>query len=123
MTLPAASARARAADSDRQPVRGASSYRSIYAARAGAQQQSSSTSLLLSIDGTDRRTDTHRYIDPASHTNIIILMIYSHQEMHAKLTNMSMSSADNKGQLRTRSLTNNNSSRNNTEALMLCGDM
>jgi len=37
--------------------------------------------------------------------------------MRIKLTNISISSADNKGQLRTRSLTNNNSSKNNTEAL------
>ena len=40
---------------------------------------------------------------------IIIIMIYSHQEMHIKSTNISISSADNKGQLRTTSLTNNNS--------------
>ena len=44
-------------------------------------------------------------------------MIYSHQEMHIKSTNISISSADNKGQLRTSSLTNNNSSKSNTEAL------
>jgi len=57
MTLPAASARARAADIDRQPVRGAGSYRSISAASARAQQQTSRMLLLLSIDGTDGRTD------------------------------------------------------------------
>jgi len=33
---------------------------------------------------------------------IIIIVIYSHQEMHMKSTNISMSSGDNKGQLRTR---------------------
>jgi len=38
-------------------------------------------------------------------------------KMHIKSTNISISSADNKGQLRTPSLTNNNSSKNNTEAL------
>jgi len=32
-------------------------YRSISAARAGAQQQTSRTPLQLSIDGTDRQTD------------------------------------------------------------------
>jgi len=37
--------------------------------------------------------------------------------MHIKSTNISISSVDNKGQLRTSSLTNNNSSKNNTEAL------
>jgi len=37
-------------------------HRSISAARARAQQQTSSTSLRLSIDGTDRRT-VYRYID------------------------------------------------------------
>jgi len=45
--------------------------RSISAAGAGAQQQTSRTPLLLSIDGTDRRTDGRtpdRYIDPALHT-------------------------------------------------------
>ena len=40
------------------------------------------------------------------------------QEMHIKSTNNSISSTDNKGQLRTTlSLTDNNSSRSNTEAL------
>jgi len=48
---------------------------------------------------------------------IIIIMTYSHQEMHIKSTNISVSSADNKRQLRTASLTNNNSSESNTEAL------
>jgi len=48
---------------------------------------------------------------------IIIIMIYSHQIMHIKSTKISISSADNKGQLRTASLTNNNSSKSNTEAL------
>jgi len=44
--------------------------------------------------------------------------------MHIKSTNISMSSADNKGQLRTASLTNNNSSKSSTGALwLLCGDM
>jgi len=33
------------------------SYRSISAARAQAEQQTRRTSLLLSTDGTDRRTD------------------------------------------------------------------
>jgi len=59
MTLPAAAARAPAAV-DPWPVRGAG--RSISAARAQAQQQTSCTSLLLSIDGTDRRTP-NRYRD------------------------------------------------------------
>jgi len=59
MTLPAAAARALAAV-DPWPVRGAG--RSISAARAQAQQQTSCTSLLLSIDGTDRRTP-NRYRD------------------------------------------------------------
>jgi len=36
-----------------------SRYWSISAARARAQQQTSRTTLLLSIDGTDRRTDGH----------------------------------------------------------------
>jgi len=36
---------------------------------------------------------------------IIIIMIYLHQEMHIKATNISMLSADNKGQLRAPSLT------------------
>ena len=44
-------------------------------------------------------------------------MIYSHQQVRIKSTNISVSSADNKGQLRTRSLTDNNSSESNTEAL------
>jgi len=47
----------------------------------------------------------------------IIIMIYSHQQVRIKSTNISVSSADKKGQLRTRSLTDNNSSRSNTEAL------
>jgi len=47
-------------------------------------------------------------------TIIIIIIIYSHQEMHIKSTNILISSADNKGQLWTPSLTNNNSSKNNT---------
>ena len=38
-------------------------------------------------------------------------MIYSHQEMHIKSANISTASANNKGQLITRSLTNNNPSR------------
>jgi len=46
-----------AVDVDRQLVRDARSYRSISA--AGAQQQTCRTPLLLSIDGTDRRTDGH----------------------------------------------------------------
>jgi len=37
---------------------GACSYRSISAAGAHAQQQTSRTPLLLSIDGTAERTDT-----------------------------------------------------------------
>jgi len=49
--------------------------------------------------------------------NMLIIIIYSHQEMHIKSTNISISSADNKWQLRTPSLTNNNSSKSNTEAL------
>jgi len=61
-----------AADVDRQLlVRGARSYRPIFAARARAQQQTSRTPLLLSIDETDGRTDKRtpdRYIDPAPHT-------------------------------------------------------
>ena len=36
---------------------GTCNYRSISAVRARAQQQTNRTSLLLSIDGTDRRTD------------------------------------------------------------------
>jgi len=36
---------------------GARSYRSISAADAGAQHQTRRSPLLLSIDGTDRRTD------------------------------------------------------------------
>jgi len=51
MTLPAAASRAPAAYTDREPVRGASSYRSIFAVRARAEQQTSHTPLLLSIDG------------------------------------------------------------------------
>ena len=51
MTLPAAASRAPAAYIDREPVRGASSYRSIFAVRARAEQQTSHTPLLLSIDG------------------------------------------------------------------------
>jgi len=50
---------------------GACSRRSISAARARAQQQTSGTSLLLSTDETDRRTDGRtpdRYIDPALHS-------------------------------------------------------
>jgi len=58
-----------AADVDRQLlVRGARSYRPIF---ARAQQQTSRTPLLLSIDETDGRTDKRtpdRYIDPAPHT-------------------------------------------------------
>jgi len=54
MTLPADRA---PADIDRQPVRGAGSCRSIYAACARTQWQTSRTSLLLSINGTDERTD------------------------------------------------------------------
>ena len=45
--------------------------------------------------------------------------------MHIKPRNIAMSSADNKGkgQLRTRSLANNNSSKSNTEALCCVVDM
>jgi len=57
MTLPAAAAQA-PADIDRYPVRGAGRCRLISAARARAQQQIICTPLLLSIDGTDGRTDT-----------------------------------------------------------------
>ena len=39
--------------------RGGSSYRETYAARARPQQQTHRPPLLLSIDGTDRRTDGH----------------------------------------------------------------
>ena len=49
-----------------QSIAGASSYWSISAARARAQQQTSCTSLLLSMDTRDRRTDRRtpdRYID------------------------------------------------------------
>jgi len=45
------------------------------------------------------------------------VVVYSHQEMQIESTNISISSADSKGQLRTPSLTNNNSSKSNTEAL------
>jgi len=38
-------------------IRGSRSYRSLSAARAGAQQQTRQPPLLLSIDGTDRQTD------------------------------------------------------------------
>jgi len=61
MTLPAAAARAHAAIGTRR-----SSCRSISAARARAQQQTSRTALSLSIDGTDRRRSgqtPYRYID------------------------------------------------------------
>jgi len=34
----------------------------------GAQQQTHGTLLLLSVDGTDRRTDERTPIDPAPHT-------------------------------------------------------
>jgi len=47
----------------------------------------------------------------------LVIMIYSHQELHINSTNILISSADNKGQLRTPSLTNNNSSKSNIEAL------
>jgi len=67
MTLPAAAARARTADTDRQPVRGASSYRSTSAARARAQQQTSRTSLLLSTDETDGRTHGHPIVTYTLH--------------------------------------------------------
>jgi len=40
-------------------------------------------------------------------------MIYLHQEIHIKSTDISVSSADKKGQLRTASLTNSNSSKGN----------
>ena len=43
---------------------------------------------------------------PARRELIIIIIIYSHQEMYIKSTIISISSADNKGQLRTLSLTN-----------------
>jgi len=49
--------------------------------------------------------------------NMLITIISSHQEMHIKSTNISISSANNKWQPRTPSLTNNNSSKSNTEAL------
>jgi len=55
-----------ASDIDRQTVRGARSYRSISAARARAQQQTSRASLLLSIGKTDGQTPD-RYIDHAPH--------------------------------------------------------
>jgi len=58
MTLHATAAWAWAAVIDRQLAAcGAGSCRSITAAHARAQQQTSRTSLLLSIDRTDRRTD------------------------------------------------------------------
>jgi len=41
---------------------GACNYRSISAAGARTQQQTSRTPLLLSIDGTDRRMDGHRIV-------------------------------------------------------------
>ena len=78
-TLPAA--RAQAADIDRQID---SRYKASEAVDplsiAWAQQQTSHTSLLLSIDGTDGRTPG-RYIDPARCTacmravSVIILQI------------------------------------------------
>jgi len=43
--------------------RGSSSYRSISAARARPQQQTRRPPLLLSIDGTDRRTDGRTMTD------------------------------------------------------------
>jgi len=43
--------------------RGSSSYRSISAARARPQQQTRRPPLLLSIDGTDRRTDERTMTD------------------------------------------------------------
>jgi len=33
--------------------------------------------LLLSIDGTDRRTDSRRYVNPVPHTIIIIMIYYA----------------------------------------------
>jgi len=43
--------------------RGGSSYRETYAARARPQQQTHRPPLLLSIDGTDRRTTDGRTLD------------------------------------------------------------
>jgi len=51
MTLPAFAAK------HRRLEHGARSYRSIFAADAGAQQQTRQPPLLLSMDGADRRTD------------------------------------------------------------------
>ena len=49
---------------------------------------------------------------------IIIITVYLHQEMNTKSTNISISSADKKGQLRRTFLTTKkNSSISNTEAL------
>jgi len=45
---------------------GARSYRSTAAADAGAQQQTRRPPLLLSIDGTDRRTDARPLHRPCS---------------------------------------------------------
>jgi len=53
-----------------------------------------------------------KFSDVLGRGEFIIIIIYSRQEMHIKSTNISTSSADNKGQLRTPSLTNNNSSKN-----------
>jgi len=47
---------------------GSSSHRSISAARARPQQQTRRAPLLLSIDGTDRRTATQPFYD-AYHTH------------------------------------------------------
>ena len=56
---------------------GACSYRSMSATGAVAQQQTSRTPLLLSIDGADTRTDGRtpdRYVDPAPHTRQAVSM-------------------------------------------------
>jgi len=66
MTLPVSVARAPAADIERWLVCGARSYRSISAARARAQQQTSRMPLLVYIDGTHRQTNNEQ--DPVPRT-------------------------------------------------------
>jgi len=57
MTLPSFCYCSAGACSRYQAIRGARSYRSISAARARAEQQTSRTLLLLPVDERDTRTD------------------------------------------------------------------
>jgi len=66
-------------------LRGGSSHRSIFAARARAQQQTRRPPLLLSIDGTDGQTDVRTDTRPL-HDAYRVLGPITHKQALAKLS-------------------------------------